>query len=112
MSGLRKICLITNFNLYESKRYFTEKLAEAMQRHGIETKIVDVRLGALGSETIQSIRQFEPDFTCSFNSFEPIGEGRYLWDFLKIPNLSFLVDPSFYSTTLTNSPYSIAAIVL
>ena len=36
---------------------------------------------------------------------------EYLWDFLKIPNLSFLVDPSFYSTTLTNSPYSILSCV-
>lgn len=111
MAALTKICLITNFNLYESKRYFTEKLAEAMQRYGIETKIIDVRQGVLGSETMQAIRSFAPDFTCSFNSFEPIGEGRYLWDFLEIPHLSFLVDPSFYSTTLVNSPYSILSCV-
>ena len=111
MASISKVCLITNFNLYESKRYFTEKLAEAMQRYGIETQIIDVRQGVLGSETMQAIRRFEPDFTCSFNSFEPIGEGRYLWDFLEIPHLSFLVDPSFYSTTLINSPYSILTCV-
>ena len=85
MTGLHKVCLITNFNLYESKRYFTEKLAEAMERHGIETKIIDVRLGVLGSETIQSIRHFAPDFTCSFNSFEPIGEGRVPLGFSENP---------------------------
>lgn len=111
MENLKKVCLITNFNLYESKRYFTEKLAEAMQRQGIETKIIDVRQGVLGSETMQTIRKFAPDFTCSFNSFEPIGEGRYLWDFLEIPHLSFLVDPSFYSTTLINSPFSLLSCV-
>jgi glycosyltransferase involved in cell wall biosynthesis len=103
--------LITNFNLYESKRYFTEKLAEAMQRAGIKTMIVDVKEGNLESDAMQSIRDFAPDFTCSFNSFEPIEEGRYLWDFLKIPHLSFLVDPSFYSTTLINSPYSMLSCV-
>jgi spore maturation protein CgeB len=108
---LHKICLITNFNGYESKRYFTKKLAEAMQRHGIETKIIDAQEEALSPETIQSIRKYGPDFTCSFNSFEPMDEKRYLWDFLKIPHLSFLVDPSFYSTKLINSPYSIISCV-
>lgn len=111
MSVVRKICLIVNFNLYESKRYFTEKLSEALKRKGIETKIIDAKLSVLGSDAIHEIRQFAPDFTCSFNSFEPVGEGKHLWDFLEVPNISFLVDPSFYSTTLTNSNYSILTCV-
>lgn len=111
MKDINKVCLIVNFNLYESKRYFTEKLAEAMQRHGIETKIVDVQQAVLGSETIKSILNFAPDFTCSFNSYEQIGEGQYIWDLMQIPHISFLVDPSFYSTTLTNSRYSILTCV-
>ncbi len=107
---LHKICLITNYNLYESKRYFIEKLDEAMRRHGIETTIIDAQQTALGSDTIAAIRRFNPDFTCSFNSFETM-DGRYMWDYMQIPHLSFLVDPSFYSTTLTNSPYSILSCV-
>jgi len=106
---MKRICLITNFNLYESKRYFTEKLSEAMQRHGITTKIIDVHI--LDSDTVQAIRQFDPDLTCSFNSFDPIDKTRYLWDLLEIPHLSILVDPSFYSTKLVNSPYSILSCV-
>lgn len=111
MTKLRKICLLTNFNGYESKRYFTAKLAEAMQRHGIETKIIDAQQVVLGPQTIQSIRKFSPDFTCSFNSFDPMDEKHYLWDYLKIPHLSFLVDPSFYSAKLIDSPYSILSCV-
>jgi len=111
MKNIRKVCLITNFNLYESKRYFTEKLAEAMRRQGIETKIIDVHQEPMGSGTTKLIRQFNPDFTCSFNSFQPIENGRYMWDFLEIPHISFLVDPSFYSTTLINSKYSILTCV-
>ncbi|HEV8052805.1 MAG TPA: glycosyltransferase, partial [Parachlamydiaceae bacterium] len=91
--------------------YFTEKLAEAMERHGIKTKIIDVRQESLGTASMNEIREFAPDFTCSFNSFEPIKDGLYLWDFLKIPHLSFLVDPPFYSTTLINSPYSMLSCV-
>lgn len=108
---MKRICLITNFNLYESKRYFTEKLSEAMQRRGITTKIIDVHMEALSAETVQAIRQFDPDLTCSFNSFEPVDETRYLWDVLEVPHLSILVDPSFYSTKLINSPYSILSCV-
>jgi len=108
---LRKICLLTNFNLYESKRYFTQKLAEAMERHGLEIKIIDARQGVLGADTISAIRNFSPDFTCSFNTLDPIGERRFLWDFLAIPHLAFLVDPAFYSTTLTDSPYSLISCV-
>lgn len=111
LSKLHKICLITKFNGYESKRYFTQKLAEAMQRHGINTKIIDAQQETIGPETIQSIKKFAPDFTCSFNSFEPMDDKHYLWDFLKIPHISFLVDPSFYSTKLINSPYSIISCV-
>ena len=111
MQKLRKVCLITNYNLYESKRYFVEKLAEAMERHGIKTMTMDVQQKVFGSESMQSIREFAPDFTCSFNSFEPMEKGLYLWDYLQIPHVSFLVDPSFYSTTLINSPFSILTCV-
>lgn len=111
MGKLRKVCLLTNDNLYETKRYFTEKMAEAMRRHGLETKVIDVKGKDLSKEAIQSIRTFAPDFTCSFNSFDPIVQGTFLWDFLEIPHVSFLVDPSFYSTALVNSPFSIISCV-
>lgn len=108
---LKKICLLTNYNLYESKRYFTEKLADALHRKNIETKIIDAREGALGADTISAIQRFAPDITASFNSLDPIAEKRFLWDFLEIPHVSFLVDPVFYSTFLVESPYSIITCV-
>jgi len=109
---IKRVCLLTNYNLYESKRYFTNKLVEAMHRHGIETLVIDVNEKVLSQDAIISLHLFNPDFTCSFNSFEQTDIcGRYLCDFLELPHLSFLVDPSFYSTTLTNSPYSIISCV-
>lgn len=111
MSKVKKVCLLTNFNFYESKRHFTQKLAEAMGRHGLETLIIDVDQKALEAAAVRDMRAFAPDFTCSFNSFSPITEGTFLWDYLAIPHLSLLVDPSFYSTTLINSPYSIISCV-
>lgn len=108
---LKKVCFLVNYNLYESKRYFTKKFAEAMERRGIATKIIDAREGALGSDTIISIKRFAPDLTCSFNSLLPLSEGKYLGDHFETPHISFLVDPAFYSTNLTESPYSIITCV-
>lgn len=110
-NSIKKVCLIVNYNLYESKRYFTQKLSEAMQRFDIETKIIDVREGALGADSVAAIKRFDPDFTCSFNSLLPISEKKFLWDYLEIPHVSFLVDPAFYSTNLIDSPYSILTCV-
>lgn len=104
---LKKISLLTNFNLYESKRYFVEKFADAMQRAGLETQIIDTTI--LDNATVWAIREFSPDFMCSFNSVDARGE--FIWDFLKIPFLAILVDPSFYSTALTNSPHAIISCV-
>lgn len=106
-----RITLLVNYNLYESKRYFTQKLSEALQRNGIETQIIDVKEGLLGAESMMAIRRFGPDMTGSFNSLLPLSENTYLWDYLETPHISFLVDPSFYSTFLINSPYSIVSCV-
>jgi spore maturation protein CgeB len=110
MSKPTKVCLISNYSPYESKRYFTEKLAEAMHRHQIETKIIHVQQG-FGPDVLSTIGNFSPDFTCSFNKLEPLEQGLNFWDVLKIPHLSILMNPSFYSTMLVNSPYSILSCV-
>lgn len=108
---LNKVCLLVNYNLYESKRYFTRKLAEAMNRKGIETRIIDVNEASLSGDTIASIRRYAPDMTCSFNSLLPLSETKYLWDFLAIPHWAILVDPALYSIQLTRSPYTILSTV-
>ena len=108
---LRKVCLIVNYNLYESKRYFTAKLAEAMERKGMEVNIIDVNEGVIGAEVITAITRFRPDLTCSFNSLLPISKSKFLWDFLETPHWSIIVDPVIYSMNLIASPYSILSCV-
>ena len=108
---LNKVCLFVNYNLYESKRYFTRKFAEALNRKGIETRIVDVQETTLSADIIASVRRYKPDLTCSFNTLLPISESKFLWDFLQIPHWSILVDPAIYSINLTRSPYTILSCV-
>lgn len=108
---LRKVAFIVNYNLYESKRHFTRKLAEAMNRKGIETRIIDVHENALSGSDIASLKRYGPDLTCSFNSLLPVSENKFLWDLIEIPHLAVLVDPAIYSVHLIKSPYSILSCV-
>lgn len=108
---LSKVCLLVNYNLYESKRHFSTKLAEALERKGIKTLLIDVKEGVLGAEIISQIVRFKPDLTCSFNSLLPISEKQFLWDYLQTPHLSVVVDPVIYSMNLIDSPFSIIASV-
>lgn len=106
-----RVCLLVNYNLYESKRYFALKLSEALQRKGIETKIIDLKEQSFEAEDALEVQRFQPDFTCSFNSFGMSQNNLFPWDIIKIPHLSILVDPVLYSIAVTNSPYSIVSCV-
>ncbi len=108
---IKKACFLVNYNQYESKRHFTEKFAEALNRNGIETKVFDVIETKIHEGIIEAIKEFRPDFTLSFNSFNPLPDNTYLWDLLQIPHLSMLLDPSLYSVGLIHSPYSVISCV-
>lgn len=111
MQNLKRICLISNYNLYESKRHFANKFAEALQRKGVEVLHIDVAEAPLNAQTVLSITQFNPNLTCSFNTLRPLSPNTFLWDYIQIPHLSVLVDPAIYSLNLLNSPYSLIACV-
>lgn len=106
-----RICFLVGYNLYDTKRAFTESLAAALRQRGVSTAIVEVADIQLSERNVEQILQTKPDLTCSFNSINPVDGGSFLWDFLKIPHLSLLVDPSIYSLELTRSPYSLVSCV-
>lgn len=107
----QKIALIVNYNLYETKRHFTEKLAEAFNREGVETQIFDDEKYKRKAQILDDIQLFSADLTCSFNSILPLPDGRLLWDWLVTPHLAFLVDPAIYTMNFLRSPYSIISCV-
>lgn len=100
------------YNLYESKRYFSAKLAEALQRQGFSVKILDFK----DDQSYQLFGKLKdnhpkPYFFCSFNRTERNKEGQFFFDVYKIPNLSILVDPAIYDSDLVKSSYSIISCV-
>ncbi len=103
---MTKIALLTYFNQYESKRHFTLKLSEALNRLGAETLVIDPEKGEISNAIKKRILDFAPDCLFSFNSTVPDNEGKYLWDHMQIPGWTALVDPAFYAIEMTRSPYT------
>lgn len=90
------IAIFSNYNLYESKRYFSAKLAEALNRYGIETSLIDYqRIQQQRDEILRSSNPQETLFTCSFNSLIPTSDGKFITDFTGVPHVAFLVDPAY-----------------
>ncbi len=108
---IERICLISNYNLYESKRHFALKFAEALERKGVETLLIDAGETTIDLETIKRIHNFKPTLTSSFNTILPLSDNHYLWDELRIPHWSILVDPIIYNMGLAQSPYAIVSCV-
>lgn len=90
------VALFTFYNLYQSKRYFCFRLAEAFNRLGIETTIIDgATLDRQREEFLRACDPKQTFFTCSFNSMEPTPEGYFLADYTRVPHVAFLLDPAF-----------------
>lgn len=108
---LERVCFLTNYNQYESKRHFAKELSKALEQEGVDSIVYDVQDPEFRKMPHFKIHQAEPDLTISFNSFVPSPDGKYLWEQLKIPHLSILVDPALYYMDMVASPYSIISVV-
>ncbi|CRX37637.1 glycosyltransferase family protein [Estrella lausannensis] len=108
---LERVCFLTNYNQYQSKRHFTKELSKAFEEEGVESTIFDVEDPQFRKMPHFKIHQASPDLTISFNSFVPSADGKYLWEQLKIPHLSILVDPALYYMDMVAAPYSIVSVV-
>lgn len=91
------------YNLYESKRRFALKLAEAFERRGVKVDLVDFQDKRYKDGLCFKNTEM-PDFACSFNRVAPDSKGRFFWDKYQLPYLSILVDPAYYDAFLIHSP--------
>lgn len=100
------VWIVINYNLYESKRHFSQKLADSFERRGIKVHLIDLQKGPPGSviEKQKLALDFPPDLCCSFNRVIPDRQGAFFWDLQKIPYLSLLLDPAIYDLNLIRSP--------
>ena len=102
---ISKITILVNYNLYESKRYFVSKFAEALERHGIQVTILDAKDPKNLKENVHMVSNpAYVDLTCSFNTLMPTPQGKFMWEYTSVPHWAILVDPSFYYRNLFNYP--------
>ncbi len=106
-----KICLIVCNNLYSSKLYFTNKLAEALRRRGLDVKVFQWSNGPVPEHIMESIRKEKPHLTASFNQPAPLNDKSYFFEKLEIPHLTLLLDPALYELNLATSPYALVSCV-
>lgn len=106
-----KICLLVCYNLYSSKFYFTEKLAEALRRLGVDVKILEWANGPVPENILKAIRKEKPTITASFNQPAPLNDKSYFFENLQIPHLTLLLDPAIYELNLATSPYAFISCV-
>ncbi len=107
---LQTVWIIYNYNLYESKKYFTQKFAEAFECHGVHAKIIDASK-ATADDSKNFFQKSSPDLCCSFNRVIRNPNGKYFWEAHQLPYLSILVDPACYDAELIKVPYSIVSCV-
>jgi spore maturation protein CgeB len=107
----KTLFLLSCHNQYESKRYFTQKFAEALRRQKITVKILSWDHGPVPEEIVKIIENEKPDLTASFHQLPPQADGNYFWDRLKRPHWTLLLDPAFYDLELMCSPWSIISCV-
>ncbi len=108
---LNEVWIIYNYNLYESKKHFSLKLADALKRHGVKTRVIDFRKEGLLPNSKSKEYTKPPDLCCSFNRVVPNEDGTFFWEKRKIPYLSILVDPACYDANLVKPSYSLISCV-
>lgn len=106
-----RLCLLSCHNQYASKRYFTQKFADALMRQGIDTHILAWPDGPFPEELVKKVEELKPTLTASFHQLPEQTDGKYFWDGLNIPHWSILLDPVFYDLELMRSPLSIISCV-
>jgi spore maturation protein CgeB len=109
--AVKKIALFAPITgQYDSMHFFTEGLAKAFTRQGVECRILRSQRDR-PAEFIDNLLDNRPDCTLSFNGLLPDEEGRFLADMLKIPHVAYNIDSPNHFFTLSRSQYTIIATI-
>lgn len=91
---------------YGVLHHFTEKLAEALSRQGVEATLLEAEWNN-PKPFLDKLLNDKPDCTLSFNGLLPDDEGRFFCDLIGIPHVAFLVDSQNQFFPLIQSPNTI-----
>lgn len=80
--------LYPDFTSYDVLKVFTEELGEALKRAGHEVRLIDLNK----REDVQKHISLKPQATIAFNGLLPDVNGRFLYEFTKVPHVALLLD--------------------
>lgn len=101
---------MVNYNLYETKLHFVHKFAEALQRKGVETLILNTTESKFTKEMFEALLDFKPEVTAAFNALK-LEDGKSFCDVLKIPHWAIALDPLLYEVYRVSHPAYIVSAV-
>lgn len=93
-------------NQYGVIDYFTQEFSKALDKQGVETKIIKADRENPRA-FLEEILTIKPDCTLSFNGLLPDAQGRFLCDMLNIPHFAYLTDAPKHFFPLVRSPNNI-----
>lgn len=99
---LKSIWIISNYNQYESKRYFAHHFGVAMRRKGIDAQVFENADGQW-FDALHKAGTKRPDLVCSFHRTTPLPNGQFWWEASKQPYLTMWVDPAIQFTDIFKS---------
>lgn len=76
---------------YQVLHYLTERFAEALERTGIQTRVLESHYDK-PQEFIDTILNDRPNCTLSFNGLLPDKDGNFFCDLIDIPHVACLLD--------------------
>lgn len=99
-----------NVSQYGVLHHFTQKLHEAFQRLGVNSRIL-VAQHDNPKPFLTELFKDVPDCTLSFNGLLPDEDGRFFADLIRIPHVAYVVDSPNTFVSLANSPFTVIASV-
>jgi spore maturation protein CgeB len=91
---------------YGVLHHFTHKMAEALERNGIRTRILEAEYFNPGP-FLEALMNDPPDCTLSFNGLLPDEKGRFFCDMIGVPHVACIVDSQNLFIPLIHSPLTV-----
>lgn len=95
--------LLPDLTSYDVLKEFTWALSKAFNKAGVKARVIDLNQ----KNSVQQHLKELPDYTLAFNGLLPDVSNKFLYDFTKVPHITWLVDSPATFTELLAHPKSL-----
>lgn len=95
--------LLPDLTSYDVLKEFTWAFSKALTKQGVKARVIDLNQRA----SVQQHLKDSPDYTFAFNGLLPDVSNKFLYDFTKVPHITWLVDSPAQFEELLRHPKSL-----